>query len=218
MIIFQPTFRISIPKEIIMILLALFSTGLVLFEITHDVSGLEYLWFGIIDMVIAGIFLLDFLVGWYRADDVKEFWKRRWWELFACIPFTTPFTQTLRGVGILRLLRVVRIVSRVRRVSHFVDTLQFKLFSLAVTVGVLSLLSAVVFHSFEFGTSPMVHNLFDSVWWAMGTVSSVGYGDIYPVTTGGRIVGMFLMIVGVSTLGVLVNALVQHRRGVSVNI
>lgn len=213
----KPSVHLSIPKEIVMVLLALISTGLVLFEITHDFSGLQYFWIAVIDSVIAGIFLIDFLWGWYRSGNTKDFWKSRWWELFACIPFSVPFTQTLRGVGVLRLLRIIRIASRIRRVSNFVDTLQFKLFSLAVVVGILSLLSALMFHSFEFGVSPMVHNFFDSIWWAMGTVSSVGYGDIYPVTTGGRLVGMFLMVVGVSTLGVFINSLVQHNKGIHIN-
>ena len=41
----------------------------------------------------------------------------------------------------------------------------------------------------------------DALWWAVSTVSTVGYGDTYPVTTGGRIVGMCLMFIGISLFG-----------------
>ena len=55
-----------------------------------------------------------------------------------------------------------------------------------------------------------VHGFFDSFWWAMSTVTTVGYGDIYPVTTEGRIVAIFLMLAGIGTLGVYTAAIANY--------
>lgn len=56
---------------------------------------------------------------------------------------------------------------------------------------------ASTFYWAEFGPNPNVHGFFDAIWWAFCTVSTVGFGDIVPVTLGGRVAGIFLMVFGV---------------------
>lgn len=58
---------------------------------------------------------------------------------------------------------------------------------------------AFLFFHFEFGNNPQVDHWFDAVWWAFCTVTTVGYGDVTPVTTYGRLTGIVLMITGVTT-------------------
>ncbi|MCI0747182.1 MAG: potassium channel family protein [Verrucomicrobia subdivision 3 bacterium] len=66
-------------------------------------------------------------------------------------------------------------------------------------IGNLILLSCVaVFHTVETGANPAVRTWLDSAWWGVTTVTTVGYGDVVPVTTVGRIAGIVLMIAGVS--------------------
>lgn len=67
--------------------------------------------------------------------------------------------------------------------------------------------SSFLFFHFEVETNPNVTDYFDSLWWALCTVTTVGFGDITPVTFEGRLVGMALMIIGVilyvSTMAIL---------------
>ncbi|MGE0763639.1 MAG: potassium channel family protein [Bdellovibrionales bacterium] len=61
----------------------------------------------------------------------------------------------------------------------------------------LMLSGAALFYHFESPTNAQVTDYFDAVWWAMNTVSTVGYGDVVPLTTAGRLVGMGLIVSGV---------------------
>ena len=62
----------------------------------------------------------------------------------------------------------------------------------------LTFSAAYIFYFFEHTINENVSGYLDAAWWALCTVSTVGYGDIVPITTGGRIVGAFLIIVGVT--------------------
>ncbi len=57
-------------------------------------------------------------------------------------------------------------------------------------------LSAIVLYQLEYGVNPNIHSYLDTVWWAVSTVTTVGYGDVSPVTPNGKIAGILLMIGG----------------------
>ena len=67
-----------------------------------------------------------------------------------------------------------------------------------VTGNFLTFTMAYAFYYFERGANPNVTSYWDAAWWALCTISTVGYGDIVPVTTLGRIIAVFLIIVGVT--------------------
>lgn len=77
---------------------------------------------------------------------------------------------------------------------------------LALTI----LLGATGFYFAEVGTNPTVHNYGDSLWWAIVTITTVGYGDIYPATPSGRFIGALLMIMGVGTVGIWTAAIAAY--------
>ena len=56
--------------------------------------------------------------------------------------------------------------------------------------------SSLLLYHFEKGVNPKINSLLDTLWWAVATVTTVGYGDISPVTTSGKIIGIFMMIIG----------------------
>lgn len=69
---------------------------------------------------------------------------------------------------------------------------------LALVGNALTLLGATLFWHFENHLNPSVEHFADAIWWAMVTVSSVGYGDIVPTTVGGRMTGVFLIVTGLT--------------------
>ncbi len=204
--------KTALLSDTIMILLALASIALLVGEVTGYLSSAELPLIQHIDLTIAGIFLIEFLFRFFHADDRRRFFKHHWWELFACVPISTYPPQALRSIRLLRLLpligslRVVRFLVRLKLLleASVKFTRQTYLLYITTVSGAVTLAGAMAFHHFEKAVNPEVHGFFDSFWWAMETVTTMGYGDIYPVTTGGRLVAMGLMIAGVGALGALV--------------
>jgi voltage-gated potassium channel len=70
--------------------------------------------------------------------------------------------------------------------------------------------SAVLFTMVEdVGPHGRVHSFFDALWWSLATITTVGYGDVYPVTAAGRIVGGFTMIMGITTFAIVTAKLAE---------
>jgi voltage-gated potassium channel len=112
----------------------------------------------------------------------------------------------LRGLRALRLLRLLR-TSRVFRYRNpfaiVMQTLEENglLFSFAFSVlGVATALGGVSIYLVEGRINPSITNLLDGLWWSLVTITTVGFGDITPVTLLGRIIGAFLMVAGMFTL------------------
>lgn len=77
-------------------------------------------------------------------------------------------------------------------------------------VAAITLAAALGFYRFESGVNPNVKSFWDSLWWAIVTMTTIGYGDIYPVTTGGRVVAILLMFAGIGTLGIVTAAIAAY--------
>jgi len=131
-------------------------------------------------------------------------WIRRHWLDVALVVLTPPVLppglQWLRVLRLLRLLRLYRVARFVRGTfspSGLPWALGFAL--LTVVAG------AAVFESVE-----PERSFWDGVWWAVVTLTTVGYGDINPTTTTGRIVGIAVMVVGVGVFALLTGAVAQR--------
>ena len=208
----------TILDEVAMILLSLASVILLVYEVVADLSIQQEVLIERIDIVIALIFLGEFIYKFVRSQNRKAFFKSHWWELLAAIPVTSTATQALRGLRVLRLIRLVRLLRLIRVITRIKILLDFyKRFSkqtyliyIMLVAGAVSLAGATGFHLFENGTNPNVHSFFDSFWWTVVTMATVGYGDIYPVTTGGRIIAMFLMVIGIGILGAFTASIISY--------
>jgi voltage-gated potassium channel len=85
-----------------------------------------------------------------------------------------------------------------------------------IFAGAMLLLGSWLAYTAERATNPEFANYGDSLWWGIVTLTTVGYGDIVPETTKGRVAGVFLMITGIATLGILSGTLASFFRGASV--
>jgi voltage-gated potassium channel len=145
------------------------------------------------------VFLADFLVHWYLAPNKKVFWKWGWVDLLSSIPELT----FLRWGRVFRIVRIVRALRSFNDVAeHFAFDRAKGTFAVVALASLMATLFATV-GVLVFETSPEsnIRTAGDALWWAFATVTTIGYGDRYPVTLAGRLVAVMLVIFGVSFFG-----------------
>ena len=156
-----------------------------------------------IDYIVWAAFVVEYLVKLYLAPSRRHFVRMHVLDL---IVIAVPFLRPLRATRLLRLLRLVRVgvvLAEVVRRARAILTHR-GLHYVLLTVVILVLVGAGMVLGFEHNASGSnIHDYGDALWWSVVTVTTVGYGDRFPITAGGRGVAVVLMLVGIGLVGVL---------------
>lgn len=132
-------------------------------------------------------------------------------DLFAILPFYIPFITNvdLRMLRLLRLIRMIRIFKLNRYttslsvISNVLIRKKEQLISSVFVVFILMLISSILMYYFEHDAQPDVfENAFSGLWWAIATLTTVGYGDIYPITFLGKIISAVIALLGIGMVAV----------------
>lgn len=156
----------------------------------------------IVDDLICVFFLFEFCYRFYHTKSKLKFMQWGWIDLVSSIPTFTFF----RAGRILRLIRLLRILRAFRTTKHFVEHI-FKnkaqgAFATAATLAILLIIfSAIAILQVETDPNSNIKTAEDALWWAYATITTVGYGDRFPVTSAGRLIGVVLMTGGVGLFG-----------------
>lgn len=156
-----------------------------------------------IDTAVCCLLLVDFGIRFRKAESKLEFMKWGWIDLLASIP-NVPFLRIGRMVRILRILRLLRALRATHRVSHILlrDKLRGGVASVFLTFLLLVMFASVGILVCERSSADAkIRTGEDAIWWSVATITTVGYGDLYPVTAEGRVLAMILMIAGVGMFG-----------------
>jgi voltage-gated potassium channel len=157
------------------------------------------------DYVLCGIFFLDFLRNLYRAPNrVRYLLGWGWIDLLSSIP-TVGALRWGRAARVLRILRVLRALRSAQMISQFAVTKRAEsAFMVVMLLTLLIVVSAsIAILQFEPAGGGNITSPEDALWWAIATMTTVGYGDVYPVTPEGRLLAVFLMVAGVGWFGTL---------------
>ncbi|MGC3873641.1 ion transporter [Halomonas sp. GXIMD04776] len=190
------------PFQLVILVLSFYVLGALIadlfFTLTPEMSQL----FNYLDIVVCVFFFLDFSIRFHAAPNKWRFMRWGWIDLLASIPAGLFMAGRLvRVIQILRLLRALRSVRMLWRIMF--RNRAKGIFASAATATLL----LVAFGSMTIllVESPNPESPIDTaeeaLWWAFVTVTTVGYGDYYPITTLGRIVAVLLMICGVGLFG-----------------
>ena len=171
-------------------------------------------------LLFTGEYLLRLAVADSRWRFVRSFFGVL--DLVAILPFYLAAGVDLRAVRTFRLLRLLRIPEAgavrdaVRRLRRAVGIVREELVLFLNVALILIFLSAVGIYYFEHDRQPEhFASVFHSLWWAVVTLTTVGFGDMFPITTGGRVFTFFVLFLGLGIVavptGLFASALAKAR-------
>lgn len=158
-----------------------------------------------LDYVICGIFFVDFLISFTRAENKRKyFFTWGWFDLLSSIPAVF-FLRYLRFARILRIGRVLRGVRAGKILASFVmgHRAQTGMIGALLITVLLIFLGSISVLQVEQGLGGSINTAEDALWWAVTTMTTVGYGDKYPTSTEGRIIAAVMMFAGIGLFGVV---------------
>lgn len=203
----------------IMILLSVSVTFMLTFEqLEYLKSALGYIEFGTI-IVFVIEYILRLWTAKYLYNEEKPFWSAMRFvvsfygivDLLTICSYFVPFLFS-NGIVALRMLRVVRIMRLFKLNASYdafnviTDVLKEKfnqIISCVFMIFILILMSSLCMYSLEHDAQPEnFSNAFSGIWWSVSTMLTVGYGDIYPITIGGKIMAIIISFLGVGIVAI----------------
>ena len=192
------------------------------------ISDATYNLLSVYDNLICVIFLIDFFLNLRGAARKSDYFikERGWLDLLGSIPSLGLITNLTRFAGLLRLARLSRLarITRLLRgenrktlVKDILDNRsRYAAFlTILLTILVLTVASVLVLQFESKSPDANITTGWDSFWYSIVTITTVGYGDFYPVTFWGRITAMFIMFAGVGIIGALASILASLLVGSS---
>lgn len=218
----SPNDKVSKIFDISLIALILLNVSLVIAD-TFSLPLIVQKISGILEKISVIIFSIEYLLRIWTADLL--FPKKNYFiakikyifsfiaiiDLLAILPFYLPMFFLI-DLRVLRMLRIIRLF-RVFKINRYTNALssiakvfrnkQHELLSSIFVVLLLMIVASVLMYSIENSAQPDVFkNAFDALWWALATLTTVGYGDIYPITVLGKILSAIIAILGIGLVAV----------------
>ena len=172
-----------------------------------------------VNVFVLVVFAVDYIVGLRLARNRRAFARAEWSSLLIVFAQAVALLPGLATFGALRALRVLRagrlwrlliVMARAVAVGRTAATdgrRMIRQHAASIAFGLAGftwLTSAASFTLVEdVGADGRLQSFFDALWWSSATITTVGYGDVYPVTTAGRLIGVFTMVVGIGTFAVV---------------
>jgi len=210
--------------DLFIITIAIFSVISFSLETLPDLTSHQTHLLAMFEIFSVSVFSIEYVFRIYKAEKKISYIFSFYGivDLLSILPFYLTFFVDFSALKIFRLFRLVRIlkIARYSKALHrFGIALretkeEFVLFFTLIML--LFYLSSVGIYYFEHMAQPdKFASVFDSMWWAVATLTTVGYGDTYPVTIGGKVFTAVILLIGLSVIsipaGIISSALTEIK-------
>ncbi len=204
---------------------------IILSLVTFTIETLPHLsetarwWLYAVEVGTVAIFTVEYLLRIVVADHKLRFIFSFYGivDLLAILPFYLATGLDLRSIRIVRVLRLFRILklarysAAMRRFHRAFDIAKEEIVLFLSAAGMMLYLSSVGIYYLESDAQPEAFgSVFHCLWWAVVTMTTVGYGDVYPITVGGRIFTFLVLMTGLGVVavptGIMASALTKVRK------
>lgn len=188
-------------QRLLDVALFLTTVAAVMLSFTHDMP--EGLHLGVLVL-----FTVLFAARWYVAADRRAYLRSNWLDLLLIVLLASPVLRLIMALKIVGLAPAVRVGALIR--AHKAALLKLLILSTESIPAALTIIFGMAFlfgvcaYLFEHGSNPGFATVADSLWWALVTLTTVGYGDIVPQTSGGRVVATMAMIFGIAVYSLVI--------------
>jgi voltage-gated potassium channel len=168
------------------------------------------------DLVICVVFMSDFFLLLYLHTDRKRYLLTWGWLDFLS---SIPIIDQLRWGRLARVIRLLRLFRGLRGSASLLRQLlahrrETALVAILLTLFIVAVFSSVAILVAEEGSSSAINTAEEAIWWTLTTMTTVGYGDLAPVTTLGRAVAVLTMFAGIGVFGaftaLIASLLISH--------
>ena len=200
--------RIQMIVQLSLQLLIVYSVVTMALETMPSLESYDQ-FFRVSEIVVVTVFTIEYLVAWWLSDNRLKhpFRLLSILDLLAILPFYLSLTIDLRTVRAIRLMRIFRVL-KLGRYNRAMRTIGMALKRTGPEIGVVFLgagimivISAMALYYAEHDAQPQVYSSIPaSLWWAVTTLTTVGYGDVSPITPTGKIVAAVVMLTGIGLI------------------
>lgn len=162
-----------------------------------------------VEIVAVAIFTVEYFLRIMVADCKQSYIFSFWGVIDICsiLPFYLTMGLDFLALRALRLLRLIRLFKLARynkaayRFNRAFHLAKEEIILLLITMIIVLYIAAVGIYHFEHQAQPQLFSsVFNGLWWAVSSLTTVGYGDVYPITIGGKIFTFFVLIIGLGVI------------------
>ena len=164
-----------------------------------------------IEIFCVAIFTIEYLLRLYASKPRMKFFFSFFGlvDLIAILPFYLALGMDLKSLRAIRLFRILRLFKFLRygntmeKIKKSFDAIKRELFLFSLATLMLLYFSSIGIYFFENEAQPEVFtSIFDAMWWSVATLTTVGYGDVYPITSGGKIFASVIVFIGLGLVAI----------------
>ncbi len=163
------------------------------------------------EIFCVSIFTIEYLLRLYAAKSRIKFFFSFFGliDLIAILPFYLTLGMDLKSLRAIRLFRILRLFKFLRygntmeKIKKSFNSIKRELFLFTLATMMLLYFSSIGIYYFENEAQPEVFSsIFDAMWWSVATLTTVGYGDAYPITNGGKIFASVIVFIGLGLVAI----------------